>query len=95
MISDRIYGSIRIAAVYVVGWIIGLVLAKTGIDLNQYGPDMEHAMEFLFGLIYYVIVRLASIKWKWMEWGLIIPRSPIYVPPEHEALAKRNTKNLK
>lgn len=94
-IKAPIIGGIRYAAVYVVGTMIAFVLSTTGVDLSQFGETLEHAFTFVFGVAYYLAVRIGS---KWipaLEWLLIVPKAPVYVPPSQLAVAKRNTKNLK
>lgn len=93
--ADQITGAIRFAAVYVVGWLVGMVLTWTGVDLTQWGTELERLIELAIGLVYYVLIRSLSSRLPWLEFLLVIPKAPVYVPPSQLAVAKRNTKNLK
>lgn len=93
--KTAIIGAIRFSAVFVAGHIIALVLQLTGVDLTQWGAELERLIELLIGLAYYVAIRSLSSRVPWLEILLVIPKAPVYVPPSQLAVAKRNTKNLK
>lgn len=92
--KTAIIGAIRFSAVFVAGHIIALVLQLTGVDLTQWGDQIEDAFTLFFMLVYYVAIRVGS-KWQPMlELFLIAPKGVVYVNPVNLPLAKRNTKNL-
>jgi len=93
--QDQISGSIRVLAAMTAGFLGTMALEWLEVDIAEYGPMLTAALQVLFNIIYYVIVRAVAKYIPFAEYFLVIPKSPVYVSPGDQVKASTFLKQNK
>lgn len=89
---DKAYATIRLAAAYVVGVLLTWVAETLGVGIDEEtSTAMRDAVTMLLSVGYYLVIRILATRLPWIEWLLVVPKSPVYVAPDKLEVAKRTT----
>lgn len=81
---DKTTSAIRHIAVQAVGFIVAFFATQFNVDISEASPLLVLGLAQVFMIVYYVGIRwLASFpQLAFLERLFVIPKSPVYVPPE-------------
>lgn len=80
--QDLFTSVVRTVVPFIVGFILSF-LASQGIEASpEFIANITGLLTFVFGALYYIVVRILAAKFPKLEWLLGSPKKPEYIAPK-------------